>query len=319
MSALPPDRQQEIVEGPPAWARLGTPLVLLEFIAACVLTGLVVARFALEGCSSTGCAILLLIVVLPASVLGGVVLLAVRNLLVREMRTRVMIDVVLAMAALVWWNIGQRVEENQARLELQQEQSMRAIERAAAGTEDHYGRNRFFEALRRSGSHGPPGAIPAVLRVQDEGLEVEVELLDTLAAQYPVGLARVLPDPAARKGWRGCPMEAAGAPRAHGAFLLRPREPVRFTLPAVCAAGFRDAPLEVRVGSWKTGSQSPGWWSDSAIAVPEGWPAPAQPIAAGAAPAVGPSDQPASMPPDPQPAEAPLEIVPAPAAGEERP
>jgi hypothetical protein len=312
-----PNRQPEIVEGPSAWARLGAPLALIEFVGACVLTGLVAAHFALAGCSSHGCAILFAVVVLPASVIGGLVLVGLRNLLVREMRTRVMIDVVLAMAVLVWWNIGQRVAENQARLELQQEQSMRAIERAAAGTEDHWGRNRFLEALRRAGSHGPPGQVPAVLHVQDDGIAAEVELLDTLADRYPVGLARVLPDAAAPQGWRGCPMEAADAPRAHGAFLLRPRVPVRFMLPAACASAFRDAPLEFRVGSWKIGSDSPGWWSDSAIAVPGGWPAPP---ATGAAPAPVGTDAAnggSVMPPEMEPAQAPVRIGTPPSGSED--
>ena len=151
---------------------------------------------------------------------------------------------------------------------------MRAVERAAAGTEDDYGRNRFFDALRRVGNHGPPGQVPAVLRVQDEGIDAEVELLDTLTEQYPVALARVLPDPIARNGWRGCPLRAGGAERAHGAFLLRTKSPVHYTLAPSCAAVFRDAPLEYRVGTWKLGSESPGWWSDSAISMPEGWPEP---------------------------------------------
>jgi hypothetical protein len=198
---------------------------------------------------------------------------------------------------------------------------MRAIEHAAAGTEDHYGRNRFFEALRRVGNHGPPGQVPAVLRVQDEGTDAEVELLDTLPEQYPVALARVLPDPVAPKGWRGCPLEVAGAQRAHGAFLLRPRAPVRFILPAACAEAFRDAPLEYRVGTWKIGSESPGWWSDSAIAVPEGWPEPTQQTGLQAAPAdrAPPATAEAVMTPQPAQPEVPLQIGPVPAQREERP
>jgi hypothetical protein len=316
-----PNHPEEIVEAPPLWARFGGVLALLEFVGACALCGMVIARYAADDCSGYACAILYAVVVFPGSILGALLLLAVRNLLLREMRTRLMVDTVAVLLALVWWNVGQRVEEHQARVEYQQGESVRAIERAAAGTEDHYGRNRFFDALRRVGNHGAPGQVPAVVRVHDDGTEVEVELLDALGEHYPVAVARVMPDPGSRKGWRGCPMVAAGAQRAHGAFLLRPREPVRFTLPLSCAGAFRDAPIEYRIGTWKIGSESPGWWSDSAIAVPEGWPEPAEHVGVGVAPASGPPPaiaEPGTTPPATPPQEAPVEIGPVPPNREER-
>jgi hypothetical protein len=46
---------------------------------------------------------------------------------------------------------------------------------------------------------------------------------------------------------------------------------VRFTPAVRCADAFRGVPLEFRLGSWQSSSESPGWWSDSAIAVPDGW------------------------------------------------
>jgi hypothetical protein len=161
--------------------------------------------------------------------------------------------------------------EYQARSEEQQFQVMQTIDRASADPDDRYGRDRFLAARRDSATHGPPGQVPGVLAVQDDGMVAQVELLDTLRPDLPLALARVRPDPARPGGWSGCPMRADGAQTKYGAYLLRPGAALSFTLAPRCAEAFRDAPLEFRVGSWKAGGDSPGWWSDSALAVPDGW------------------------------------------------
>jgi hypothetical protein len=237
------------------------------------------------------------IVVLPGSVLAGIALLVAHNVLVRDMRARIKVDIVLALGALVWLLAGQRALEHQARFEEQQFQVMQTVDRASADSGDRYGRDRFLAARRESGTHGPPGQVPGVLAVQDDGTAVQVELLDTLRPEVPLALARVRPDPARPGAWSGCPMRANAPRTKYGAYLLRPGTALSFTPAPHCAGAFRAAPLEFRVGSWKAGGDNPGWWSDSALAAPEGWSAP---DAAGETSRFAPpsSDEPLSVAPD---------------------
>jgi hypothetical protein len=288
---------QTEIETRPAWAWLGQPLSVLELAGACTLSWFVLARLLASDCTpGLGCRFVYLLFVLPGSVLAGIASLVAYNLSVRDMRSRIKIDVVLMLGAAVWLLAGQRAVEHQARFEEQQLQVMQTIDRASAGSDERYGRDRFFAARRASGTHGPPGQVPGVLGVQDEGTAVRVELLDTLRPELPLALARVRPDPARPGGWNGCPMRADGSQTKYGAYLLRPGAALSFTLAPRCAEAFRDAPLEFRLGSWQAGGDSPGWWSDSALAVPEGWGAV---DAAAEAPRAPPSsDEPLSVAPD---------------------
>jgi hypothetical protein len=293
----------EEIEIGPGWAWLGRPLSLLELAGAGTLTWLVLARLLAGDCMpGSGCAVVYLLFVLPGSILAAVALLVAHNLFVRDMRRRIKLDVVLTLGVLVWLLAGQRAMEHQARLEQQQFQVVQTLDRASADSDDRYARDRFLAARRDSATHGPPGQVPGVLAVQDDGIALRVELLDSLRPELPLALARVRPDPARPGGWSGCPMRAQGAQTKYGAYLLRPGAALSFTLAPRCAEAFRDAPLEFRVGSWKAGGDSPGWWSDSALAVPEGW---VTVDAAGDAPRMGRHSAPATS-------DAPLAIVPAP-------
>jgi hypothetical protein len=279
----------------------------LELAGACTLSWLMLARLFGSDCGPVyACALVYLIAVFPGSVLAGIAVLAVRNVFVREMRTRIKIDVVLTLGVLVWLLAGQREMEHEARFEEQQFQLVQAIDRASADPEDRYGRDRFLAARRETGTHGPPGRVPGMLAVQDEGVAVQVELLDTLRPEVPLALARVRPDPAQPGGWSGCPMHADGSPTKYAAYLLRPGAALRFRLAPRCADAFLEAPLEFRVGSWRAGADGPGWWSDSALAVPGGW---------GAGDPVADAPRPASHTAPPSTDE-PLAIVPAPRRAE---
>ena len=108
--------------------------------------------------------------------------------------------------------------------------------------------------------------------VDDGGMTVRVTNVGTLATD--ISLSRVVPDSSAPSGWRGCALYTAGlhgGSRYYGHFI-DPGMSLTFVMYPHCEPEFRSAALEYRVGNPQhQGERGPkAWWSDSAVAKPEG-------------------------------------------------
>lgn len=125
--------------------------------------------------------------------------------------------------------------------------------------------NAWLEDMKQTGNHGPPGQLPPMLTVEDDGTTVRVQNISDKG--IAVALARVQEDSTASVGWKGCGMytEDGGGHRYYR--TIDPNNSITYTTYKDCASAFRNAPIEYRVGR-----RSPeiGWWSDSAFAKPEG-------------------------------------------------
>jgi hypothetical protein len=151
-----------------------------------------------------------------------------------------------------------------------QEWSTQAEHRAAveaAASSEAATREAWIAALRQDpDAHGPPGVVPPMLRVIDDGRGVEVTNVRQDWAM--LALARVRED---NQGvWQACPLLTVGEVSDYYRFALGADETASFAPVPGCAAAFDGAPLEYRVGD---PLQNPvgGWWSDSAFAAPNGW------------------------------------------------
>jgi len=125
-------------------------------------------------------------------------------------------------------------------------------------------RRKLWIDTMRQEAHGPPGTVPPRLEVVDEGSAAVVTNLSTQGRS--ISLGRVVQDPAAPGGWRGCAMVSDDKWASYDPWLA-PKQSVRYVLDRTCADAFAGAPIEYRVGSEREGG---GWWSDSAFATPEG-------------------------------------------------
>ena len=113
---------------------------------------------------------------------------------------------------------------------------------------------------------GPPGAVPPMLKSDDDGIKVVVE--NITAKGMTVALTRVIENASAATGWRGCPMRTSGkVGGTYHSYWLNSGERATYEADANCAQRFRGAAVEYRVGK---DARDTGWWSDSAFAAPDG-------------------------------------------------
>jgi hypothetical protein len=170
-------------------------------------------------------------------------------------RMRYAIDTVVAIAALgyigaLYWQANRSEAAARAASE-----TARRDEAAA--------RAKWIAELRQNpATHGPPGAVPPMLLVNDAAREVEVT--NTTGEWLIVALARVrLGD---QNDWLACPLLTVGEISDYYRFSIGPGHTTRYAPVPTCAAEFEGAALEFRVGDpWS----KVGWWSDSAFAAPE--------------------------------------------------
>lgn len=123
----------------------------------------------------------------------------------------------------------------------------------------------WVEQLKISTNHGPPGAVPPMLKVEDDGTTIQVQNL--AEKRVSLALGRVRQDPTAPDGWKWCGAYADRPPSRPSAVDLNPGEMAIFRLYENCAEEFKSAPIEYRVGGWRwiNSSDEIGWWSDSAF------------------------------------------------------
>lgn len=142
-------------------------------------------------------------------------------------------------------------------------------ERAAAAAAEREARATLVEHLRDNGAHGPLGVVPPVLQVRPARHETAVtNLTDVLLF---VELARVIEEPAGSGRYKACELYADPGRRRGRYDGIKPHETVRFRLMVTCASSFAEAPIEYRVGR---SADEVAWWSDTALASPEGHPRP---------------------------------------------
>jgi hypothetical protein len=138
-------------------------------------------------------------------------------------------------------------------------------ERAAAERSEAAEREAWIAALAENpNGHGPPGVVPPMLTVVDDGRGATVT--NGTQEWLTVALARVLQD--VQGEWRACPLLTVGEVSAYYRFSIGPGRTARYAPVPDCAARFEGAPLEYRVGD--PVRNATGWWSDTAFAVPDG-------------------------------------------------
>ena len=126
--------------------------------------------------------------------------------------------------------------------------------------------------IRGSGAHAPPGVVPPMLRVEDDGVSALVT--NTSGSGMNLGLSRVLPGAEAGT-WRHCRMGVAqrldGVSESPGYYEAAVPEGAtfRWVPDRSCTEEFRGAPLEYRVGRY--GTKWNVWWSDSALDTEPQW------------------------------------------------
>lgn len=172
-------------------------------------------------------------------------------------RARYGLDAVVAVAAVT----------NYAALEWREYRQMAAYRAAAEESARNAAaaREAWIAALRQNpDGHGPPGVVPPMLRVVDDGRGVQVT--NTTGEWLDVALARVLQDNQGE--WRACPLLTVGEISDYYRFAIGPSRTARYSPLPDCAATFDGAPLEYRVGD--PARNAMGWWSDSAFTVPNG-------------------------------------------------
>ena len=145
-------------------------------------------------------------------------------------------------------------------------QAQLAAQTKAANAKYQAERLAWIANLRTSGAHGPAGATPPMLNIDDDGIKVVVENITSKAVM--VALTRVIEDPSAPTGWRGCAMRTSG--KVGGTYYfysLSAGERATYAPYDNCAATFRGAAVEYRVGK---DARDTGWWSDSAFTAADG-------------------------------------------------
>jgi hypothetical protein len=147
---------------------------------------------------------------------------------------------------------------------LSQMANARAARSAQDAAREHAQKREAWIESLKSTAHGPPGEVPPMLAVADEGVGVVVTNLST--TWNAVALAKVRPDATAAGGWQGCAMYSE-TDQGYYRYSIGPRQSMRFRLDPACASAFASAAIEYRVGD---DQRDAGWWSDSAFATPGG-------------------------------------------------
>jgi hypothetical protein len=209
-------------------------------------------------CDSAGGLAVVVVAIGSAVLVGaGYWVLALALGLARRVRVRYALDAVAAVIGVatygaLWW----------------QDHSAMAAARSAAATaasNEAAAREAWIAALRQNpAAHGPPGRVPPMLTVADDGRGAAVtnDTQDWLT----VALARVLQDDQGQ--WHACALLTVGEHSDYYRFSIGPGRTARYAPLRECAAGFEGAPLEYRVGDpFEDGI---GYWSDSAFAMPSG-------------------------------------------------
>jgi hypothetical protein len=239
---------------------LSVPELAIAFgLGFAVFTGTMVlgCRALYPACDSTG-GLVVVVVGLVVSILvaSAYWLLALVLGLASRRRARYGLDVVAAVVAVA--NVGV--------LEWREHSAQAAYRAAAeaAARSEAAAREAWIAGLRQNpDAHGPPGVVPPMLTVVDDGSGVQVT--NTTQEWLVVALARVLQDN--QGDWRACPLLTVGEISDYYRFSIGPGRTARYAPLPDCAAGFEGAPLEYRVGDPLPNST--GWWSDSAFATPK--------------------------------------------------
>lgn len=239
--------------------------IVLSLAVGCVAAyqTYVIACGAFKCSSGTNyAAIPIMVVALVAGIVAVGVYFLIYRIKGRVRRTRHAIDAVAIVAVLVL--LVYPLVQTELRERERQEQ-FRAQQKAA---DDKYQAERlaWIAKLRASDAHGPPGAVPPMLKAEDDGIRIVVENITSKA--LTVALTRVIEQPSAPTGWRGCPMRTSGrVGGTYHSYSLSPGERVTYEPDAPCAEKFRGAAVEYRIGK---DQRDIGWWSESAFAAPGG-------------------------------------------------
>lgn len=190
------------------------------------------------------------------SFLVGLIFLVIVAL-IRHVPTRLTIDAV----AIVYFLAFFYIPEHKADAQRESEEKAGQIRLAIAEQERHVKLANWLENMKATGRHGPPGVVPPMLSVEDNGKTVIVK--NQSNQRELVKLYRTRENSSKHGEWEKCPMFPPGS-----YIELKVNEVVTFELSkqASCKE-FVTAPIEYRVGFTYS---STSWWSDSAFSDPEG-------------------------------------------------
>ena len=136
---------------------------------------------------------------------------------------------------------------------------------AAKSNQEYVARRLAWIESLKSRAHGPPGEVPPMLAIIDDGTAAVVTNTSS-TVRRTVALARVVPDAVLPGVFKSCGMYSDG-PHAYHRYSMAPGETMRFRPDPGCAGAFAGAAIEYRVGN---DPRDEGWWSDSAFTAPEG-------------------------------------------------
>lgn len=207
--------------------------------------------------SAGGLAVVIVGLIASLFVAGGYWMLALTLGLAGRRRTRYVLDAVMAVVGIgTYAGLAWREHSEQAAYTAAAEEAARS--EAAA-------REAWIAALRQNpDGHGPPGVVPPMLEVVDDGRGAEVT--NTTQEWLTVALARVRQDNQGE--WRACPLLGVGSSGSYYRYSIAPGQAKTYAPLPDCAPGFEGAPLEYRVGD--PVRDVTAWWSDTAFAVPNG-------------------------------------------------
>lgn len=179
----------------------------------------------------------------------------------RIFKVRLAIDI----AAVVFVLFGYVIPEYRADVQQKTEERARVVRLRAEDEADKIEFNAWLAAMKQSTNHGPPGEVPPMLTVKDDGTTVRVQ--NNLDHSINVALARVREDSNSPGGWKGCGLYTDDGGGRKYSWVIAPKQSITYVTWQECGAAYRDAPIEYRVGKRPPES---GWWSDSAFAKQEG-------------------------------------------------
>ena len=179
----------------------------------------------------------------------------------RNFLVRLAIDI----AATLFVVFGHVIPTHRAEVEQKTEEQARAVRLKAADEASKIKLDAWLTEMKQAGNHGPPGQVPPMLTVEDDGTTVRVQ--NDSDRGIRIALARVREDSTVPGGWKGCGMYTTDGGGGKYFWIIDSNKSITYVTREPCAPQFRGAPIEYRVGERPPEN---GWWSDSAFAKPEG-------------------------------------------------
>lgn len=140
----------------------------------------------------------------------------------RDPKARRLLDI----AGLLFALLGYVVPVTYQGYALRADEQARVERAAAAEKADEIARNAWLEDMKQAGQHGPPGMVPPMISVEDDGTTVRVQ--NNLGKKIVVALARVREDSTVTGEWKGCGMFTIDRGGGDPTFILSSERSTQF-------------------------------------------------------------------------------------------